>query len=83
MECEHCGMTYEKFRTGATFGEVAQMLWVDNPDPSTWRQKTRHTVLGFWRELKLRMWDEHKALCEEAAGHPCTGGEITYAIGQY
>jgi len=63
MTCECCGLTYDEFRTGLSFGEVAGMLWVDNPDPTTWRQKTRHTVLGKWREIKLGMWREHLKMC--------------------
>lgn len=51
-------ITYEQFRTGLTFGEVRRMLWIANPDRRTWRQKSRGVVLGFWRQLKLAMWNE-------------------------
>jgi len=53
-------MTYEQFRTGLTFAEVRAMLWSHDPDPRTWRYKRRRTVLGFWRQLKLQMWEQYK-----------------------
>jgi hypothetical protein len=52
---------YDDFRTGLTFGEVRRMLWSSNPDPTTWKYKRRHTVLGVWRSLKLAMYDEYLA----------------------
>lgn len=58
-----CGLTYSNLRTGLTFREVASWLWVGNPDRTTWRQKTRHTVLGKWREYKLEAWDAHVSTC--------------------
>ena len=66
-------MTYADFRTGFTYREVFGMLWVDDPDPSTWRQKRRASVLGFWHELKRDLWREHLAMCqpcEPFAGRP-------------
>lgn len=75
-KCEHCGMTYDRFRTGATFGEIVRMLWVDNPDSSTWRYKRRNTVLGFWRQMKLQMWDGHLAQCAAAHNQPDEGCEF-------
>jgi hypothetical protein len=50
-----CGATYEEHRLGMTFADVRKMLW-DQPDPSRpgwYRQKRRHSVLGFMRELKI------------------------------
>lgn len=49
---------YDDFRTGLTFADVRQMLWSYDPDPSTWRHKRRHTVLGLWRQIKREMYDE-------------------------
>lgn len=43
---------YEDFRTGLTFEEVYYMLW-NHP------HKTRHTVLGKWRQIKLEMYAEY------------------------
>ena len=63
QECEHCGLTYEKFRTGLTFKEVRNLYWVNNPDSDTWKYKRRHTVLGKWREIKQKMWIEHLYFC--------------------
>lgn len=51
---------YNKFRTGLTFQDVRQMFWVFDEDPRTWKNVTRHTVLGKWRELKMEMWAQHK-----------------------
>lgn len=59
-----CGLSYEAFRTGETFGSIRMSMWVDNADSSTWRYKRRGGVLGAWRQLKLRMWAEHRALCD-------------------
>jgi len=61
--CEHCGLEYDDFRTGMTFKEVRNLYWVSNPDSETWKYKRRNTVLGKWREIKLKMWDEHLYLC--------------------
>lgn len=61
--CETCGISYADFRTGLSYQDVFGMLWVADPDPQTWRQKRRASVLGFWHELKLGMWREHLELC--------------------
>lgn len=58
MTCHTCGMSYQEFRTGLTFATVRQMMFV-GPDPSTWRHKRRHSVLGFWHELKQQLWLSH------------------------
>jgi hypothetical protein len=52
-------VSYDDFRTGLTFREVRQMLWVNNDDPETWRYKRRRTVLGFWHQLKLQLWAQY------------------------
>ena len=62
--CERCGMRYGDLDTGLTFAEVQQMLWSPDPDPSTWRHKGRHTVLGMWHQLKGELWIEHLATCD-------------------
>ena len=49
-------LTYENFRTGLTFAEVRRLLWSPDPDPRTWRCKSRRAVLGAWHELKLQLW---------------------------
>jgi hypothetical protein len=49
---------YKKFRTGLTFKEVRRMIWIDNPDPTTWPKGcSRRTVLGRWHEIKKGMFD--------------------------
>lgn len=65
--CRVCGLTYSQLRTGFTYEEVYQMLWVSSEDPRDWKYKRRHTVLGKWHQIKLEMWDEHVHLCEEDA----------------
>jgi hypothetical protein len=50
---------YDKFRTGLSYGEVRSML----RDSEKHRQRhtsphdRRHTVLGFWHELKLQLYE--------------------------
>lgn len=62
--CPHCGLHYDTFRTGLSYGEVYMMLWTADPDPATWQYERRGTVLGYWRMLKHAMWDEHLAQCD-------------------
>lgn len=45
-------LTYEEFRTGYTFADVYHMIW-------TRKHKRRRGVLGYWRELKLKMYAEY------------------------
>ena len=52
-------VSYDEFRTGLTFAEVRQMLWVASDNPEDWRYKRRHTVLGYWRQLKQKMYDDY------------------------
>lgn len=49
-------MTYAKFRTGLQFSDVYYMIY-------NRQHKRRRGVLGYWHELKLKMWAEHKANC--------------------
>lgn len=63
-----CGCTYQEFITGMTFGDVRRMMR-DQEDPNRpgwFRQKRRHSVLGYWRELKLKLWDMTHSYCESA-----------------
>lgn len=41
------------------------MMYSPDPDPKTWRNRRRNGVLGFWRELKLQLWDYHLGMCNE------------------
>lgn len=61
-------LSYERFRTGLKYRDVYMMLW-DRP------RKSRHTVLGKWREIKqaeyaeyLRRMDEIEAANDNARG---------------
>lgn len=64
-----CGCTYEEFRLGMTFADARRMLWdiEDRNRPGWWRQKRRHGVLGFLREMKLHAWDSVHGYCATAA----------------
>lgn len=62
MECP-CGAKYHEFRTGLTFAEVRRMMFTGDPDPTTWRQKRRRCVLGFWHELKQQFWAQAHGGC--------------------
>jgi hypothetical protein len=52
-------LDYGDFRTGLTFADVKAMLWSGDPDPSTWRYRRRHTVLGHWRQIKQQLYAEY------------------------
>lgn len=58
-----CGATYPELRTGMTFGEVRRMMWVASEEATLWRSKSRRAVLGFWRQLKLALWDSIHGHC--------------------
>ena len=64
--CPKCGLAYSEFRTGLTFRDVYTMLW-------SRKRKTRHTVLGKWREIKIGLFDEHINQCD--LSEPCEGDE--------
>jgi hypothetical protein len=62
-----CGATYESHRLGMTFADARKMMW-DQEDPSRpgwWRQKRRHSVLGYLRELKIHSWYAMHSYCEQ------------------
>lgn len=63
-ECCGCGLKYDDMRTGLTFADVKAMMFSGDPDPSTWRNRRRNGVLGFWRELKQQQWAMHVGQCE-------------------
>lgn len=48
---------YNAFKTGYTFTDIRRMLWSYSDDPKDRPNITRHAVLGFWRQLKLEMWN--------------------------
>lgn len=59
----HKFLSYDQFRTGLTFRDVYIIL---DRERKALRQRgaymfiTRHTVLGRWREIKLRMYKEYE-----------------------
>ena len=60
-----CGAEYRAFRTGLTFSDVRQMMRVGSNNPNDWRNKRRHGVLGYWRELKLQLWHMEHGECTQ------------------
>lgn len=65
--CPVCGQTYDAFRTELSFGAVRAEMFTTNPDPATWRQKRRSSVLGFWHERKVVLFRFHVQECEHYA----------------
>ena len=62
-----CGCTYAEHRLGMTFAEVRRMMWdqEDKDRPGWFRQKRRHGVLGFMRELKIHSFYAVHQYCLE------------------
>ena len=48
---------YDQFKTGFSYLDILQMLRIEQNEGKR-RHITRHTVLGKWHEIKLRMWAE-------------------------
>ena len=69
IECEFCGMLYGDLKTGLTYKEVRNMLWVNSDDYKDWKYKRRNTVLGLWHSIKIELWREHVDGCSVAAGN--------------
>jgi hypothetical protein len=61
-----CGALYSEFKTGETFASVRKQMH-DDPHPVTggWRSKRRNGVLGYWRALKIMMFEFNHGNCEE------------------
>ena len=51
---------YEKFTTGMTYEDVYAELFTNSDDPNDWRYKGRSGVLGYWKELKEKMYAEYR-----------------------
>lgn len=64
-DCPTCGLRYADLKTGLDFGSVQDMLFVSEEDPSKWRHKGRHSVLGLWFEIKRSMWQDHLEMCQK------------------
>ena len=50
---------YNKFRTNLTFKDVRFILYIESKrkyEQGIYMFITRHTVLGRWREIKLKMY---------------------------
>jgi hypothetical protein len=54
-----CGGLYCALRTGMTYREVRQIM-----DPDRWKGRRRSSVLGYWRQIKLQLWDSVHQACE-------------------
>lgn len=57
--CPYCGMEYDDFRTGETFATIKESMYVSSEDPTRWKYKRRHGVLGRWHDLKQELWRSH------------------------
>lgn len=69
-ECEHCQLTYGRFRTGFSYQDIWLMFWTPaDADPSEWKRKTRGVILGKWFEIKQTMWNEHQERCSDQSAH--------------
>ncbi len=55
-----CGGAYCDLRTGMTYREVRRSM-----DPHRWKGRRRHAVLGYWRQIKLELWDYLHGSCGE------------------
>jgi hypothetical protein len=58
MPSKYGSKEYQRFRTGLSYRDVYAMLWVHDPDPKRWKYKRRHTILGFWHQLKKQLWEQ-------------------------
>jgi hypothetical protein len=63
--CGKCGLKYADLKTGYTFREVWELLWVNSENPADWKYKRRGSVLRLWHSLKVEMWEEHLANCKK------------------
>ena len=57
--CPHCGMRYKALNTGLNYQAVHDQLKDNSTDPDDWKYKRRHTVLGYWHQLKKAAWKYH------------------------
>ena len=63
--CSTCGITYARFRTGFSWGEIWLMFWTSEDTPrEEWKRKSRGIILGRWHEIKQDMWAHHLDECE-------------------
>ena len=63
--CPVCETRYRDFRTGLTYQAVHDQLKDGSDDPRDWKYKRRHTVLGYWHQLKREWWAYHLWQCEQ------------------
>ena len=50
--------SYTDFKTGLSYADVAQMLWVDSDNPDDWKRKSKGVVLRIFNRIKRDMYDE-------------------------
>ena len=48
-----------------SYREVFSQFWKDSEDRGCWRNKRRSTVLGRWHAIKLDLWSQHTAACDD------------------
>jgi len=68
--CPHCALTYQKFRTGYSYQDVFEMLWVPSGDPANWVYKRKGSVLRLFKTIKMEMWATHLKTCGKEETRP-------------
>jgi len=66
--CPYCGLEYDDFKTGESFATIKESMYVADADPSKWKYKRRHGVLGRWHDLKQELWRSHIDFHEQGSG---------------
>lgn len=61
--CPFCGQAFKAFRSGYTFGDVAEELYPKG-NPEDWlRPFTRKVILATLKDRKARAWRDHMDTC--------------------
>ena len=69
ITCPTCGLSYDAFRTGASFAQTRRDIIAIGVDPKTGKRKhgRRNTVLGMMHAMKQQLWSLHVEDCERSA----------------
>jgi len=55
-QCPECFLHYNNFKTGFTFYDIYYIIYHR-------KFKRRSGVLGYWHEMKIKMWNQHIENC--------------------
>lgn len=61
--CPKCGLHYRQFRSGYTWQDAFESLWMPDRPPEEWISITEKTVRGRLWEFKQQMWEQHLENC--------------------